>query len=71
MKLAVGVMLTSFGTFWATEGAGTAWPGNDAALLVLIPVVALVAAASIYWLRGRGTGTTITPTPETSEDIPS
>jgi uncharacterized membrane protein len=71
MKLAVGVMLTSFGTFWAAEGAGTAWPGNDAALLVLIPVVALVAAASIYWLRGRGTGTTITPTPETSEDIPS
>ena len=54
MKFAVGVMLTSFGTFWGAEGAGVAWPGNDAALLVLVPLVALVAAAYIFWLRGRG-----------------
>jgi uncharacterized membrane protein len=53
MKLAVGVMLTSFGTFWGAEGAGVAWPGNDAALLVLIPVVALAVAACIAWLRSR------------------
>jgi uncharacterized membrane protein len=53
MKFAVGVMLTSFGTFWGAEGAGVAWPGNDAALLVLVPVVALVSAASIFWLRSR------------------
>jgi uncharacterized membrane protein len=53
MKFAVGVMLTSFGTFWGAEGAGAAWPGGDAALLVLVPVVALVAAAYIVWLRGR------------------
>jgi uncharacterized membrane protein len=53
MKFAVGVMLTSFGTFWGAEGAGVEWPGNDAALLVLIPVVALVAAACIFWLRSR------------------
>ena len=55
MKFAVGVMLTSFGTFWGAEGAGVAWPGNDAALLVLVPVVALVAAACIFWLRSRKT----------------
>jgi uncharacterized membrane protein len=53
MKLAVGVMLTSFGTFWGAEGAGVAWPGNDAALLVAVPVVALAAAACIFWLRSR------------------
>ena len=53
MKFAVGVMLTSFGVFWGAEGAGVAWPGNDAALLVLIPVVALVAAGCILWLRSR------------------
>jgi uncharacterized membrane protein len=53
MKFAVGVMLTSFGTFWGAEGAGVAWPGNDAALLVLVPVVALAAAAYIFWLRSR------------------
>jgi uncharacterized membrane protein len=53
MKLAVGVMLTSFGTFWGGEGAGVRWPGGDAALLVLVPVVAVVSAACIAWLRGR------------------
>jgi uncharacterized membrane protein len=53
MKLAVGVMLTSFGTFWGAEGAGVRWPGNDAALLVLIPAVAVVAAACIVWLNAR------------------
>jgi uncharacterized membrane protein len=53
MKFSVGVMLTSFGTFWGAEGAGVSWPGNDAALLVLVPVIALVAAACIFWLRGR------------------
>jgi uncharacterized membrane protein len=53
MKFAVGVMLTSFGTFWGAEGAGAAWPGNDAALLVLVPVNALIGAAGIFWLRSR------------------
>jgi uncharacterized membrane protein len=53
MKFGVGVMLTSFGTFWGAEGAGVSWPGNDAALLVLVPVFALVAAAYIAWLKGR------------------
>ena len=54
MKFAVGIMLTSFGTFWGAEGAGVRWPGGDAALLVLVPVVAVVAGACVFWLRGRG-----------------
>jgi uncharacterized membrane protein len=53
MKFAVGVMLTSFGTFWGAEGAGVVWPGSDAALLALVPVVALAAAGCVYWLRSR------------------
>src|SRR3954453_14452574 len=32
-KFAVGVMLTTFGIFWATEGAGAHWPGADASIL--------------------------------------
>ncbi len=39
MKFTVGVMLTSFGIFWGAEGAGATWPGDDAALLVLVPTV--------------------------------
>jgi len=53
MKFAVGIMLTSFGTFWGAEGAGVAWPGNDAALLVLVPVVALVALGYTFLFRPR------------------
>jgi uncharacterized membrane protein len=43
MKFAVGVMLTSFGMFWGTEGAGASWPGGDAALLAIVPGVLLAA----------------------------
>jgi uncharacterized membrane protein len=53
MKFSVGVMLTSFGTFWGAEGAGVTWPGNDAALLAIVPAVALVGAAYVFWLRSR------------------
>ena len=53
MKFAVGIMLTSFGIFWGAEGAGVSWPGQDAALLVLVPVVALVALCYTVLLRPR------------------
>ena len=53
LKFAVGIMLTSFGTFWGAEGAGVSWPGNDAALLVLVPVVALVSLGYTLMLRQR------------------
>jgi uncharacterized membrane protein len=69
MKFAVGVMLTSFGTFWGAEGAGVDWPGNDAALLVLVPVVALFAAGCTFWLRSRKVAATA-PAEET-EVVPS
>jgi uncharacterized membrane protein len=51
MKFLVGVMLTSFGIFWGTEGAGASWPGGDAALLVLIPGVLLASLVLAQWLR--------------------
>ncbi len=52
LKLLVGVMLTSFGMFWSGEGAGAAWPGGEAALLVIIPAVLLCAWAMARRLRG-------------------
>jgi uncharacterized membrane protein len=69
MKFSVGVMLTSFGTFWGAEGAGVAWPGNDAALLVLVPVVALAAAACILWLRSRKTAGPALRPPATQSEV--
>jgi uncharacterized membrane protein len=53
MKFAVGIMLTSFGIFWGSEGAGAAWPGGDVALLVIVPLVALAAAGYVALLRRR------------------
>src|SRR5262249_36278046 len=54
MKFAVGVMLTSFGVFWGAEGAGASWPGNDAALLAIVPATALVALGYAALLRRAG-----------------
>jgi uncharacterized membrane protein len=51
LKFVVGIMLTAFGLFWGAEGAGAHWPGSDAALLVLVPVVALWALALTGVLR--------------------
>jgi uncharacterized membrane protein len=51
MKFVVGVMLTSFGTFWGAEGAGAHWPGGDAALLVIIPVTLGVALTMVSVVR--------------------
>ncbi|MGO9821760.1 MAG: COG4280 domain-containing protein [Solirubrobacteraceae bacterium] len=63
LKFAVGVMLTSYGTFWGAEGAGAHWPGGDAALLAIIPLtlglgLGLVGAARRWAAASqpRGTG---------------
>jgi uncharacterized membrane protein len=53
MKFAVGVMLTTFGIFWATEGAGGNWPGSDAALPVVLVFVIASSAALVGLLRRR------------------
>ncbi|SHL20719.1 Uncharacterized membrane protein [Actinacidiphila paucisporea] len=54
MKFAVGTMLTAFGLFWSTEGTGADWPGADAALLVIVPAVAILAAGCAALLRRHG-----------------
>jgi uncharacterized membrane protein len=51
LKFAVGVLLMSFGTFWAAEGAGVEWPASDAAVLVLILAYSAVAVALVRRLR--------------------
>ena len=49
LKFAVGVMLVTFGTFWAGEGLGVEWPAGDLTLIVLLAgYVALGLAGS--WL---------------------
>ena len=51
LKFVVGVMLTSFGTFWGGEGVGIEWPLGDLFLVVLVAFYLAVAGALILWLR--------------------
>lgn len=51
LKMAVGVMLTSFGVFWVGEGSGIHWPGADLAILVLIALFLLGTTGAIRYMR--------------------
>jgi Ca2+/H+ antiporter, TMEM165/GDT1 family len=50
LKFGVGLMLVSFGTFWAGEGIGIAWPGDDLSIVLLLAgylITALLAVRTI------------------------
>jgi len=51
LKFAVGTMLTTFGIFWAAEGAGAHWPGDDASLPAVLVFVLLVSFGFVATLR--------------------
>ena len=68
LKFAVGVLLTSFGTFWGAEGAGAHWPGGDAALLAVIAVVVLSALGLVRLLR-RAHTRAVRPRPEPAQAL--
>jgi len=46
LKFVVGVMLTSFGTFWAAEGFNYDWPLKD----LFIPILAVIFLLASYLL---------------------
>jgi uncharacterized membrane protein len=51
LKFIVGILLSSFGTFWAAEGAGARWPGSDASLVWLVPAIGLFGWTLVVLLR--------------------
>ncbi len=69
MKFAVGVMLSSFGMFWGAEGAGASWPGDDAALLAIVPGV-LIAANVMVWALRRSLRAAKAEPASTGADVP-
>jgi uncharacterized membrane protein len=74
MKFSVGVMLSSFGMFWGAEGAGAHWPGGDAALLAIIPVILVASLGMARALRvsvARSTGTRLKPTAVDGVETPA
>lgn len=51
MKMGVGLMLVSFGTFWSAEGVHVSWPGSDLAIPVLVAFYGAVAWLLVTGLR--------------------
>jgi uncharacterized membrane protein len=56
LQLVVGVLLTTFGTFWALEGLGVEWPAEDGAILGLLALYIVTAAVYIAFERRRVLG---------------
>jgi uncharacterized membrane protein len=54
IKFTVGLMLISFGTFWAGEGIGIDWKLSDGTILVALAVYCLVAFLMVEFLKRRG-----------------
>jgi uncharacterized membrane protein len=53
MKFCVGVLLTTFGVFWAGEGVNVEWPGDAAALLWILALIAIGSLGLVRWLESR------------------
>src|SRR6266849_603497 len=53
IKFSVGLLLTTFGTFWGAEGAGAHWPGNDLALLGLLAFFTALALTIVRLIAPR------------------
>lgn len=51
LKFVVGIMLTSFGTFWAGEGFGVNWPFSDAFILILAALYLVASFVLVTTLR--------------------
>jgi len=51
LKFVVGIVLTSFGTFFGAAGAGIHWPHGEAAVLGIMMFYLIVAFILICWLK--------------------
>jgi uncharacterized membrane protein len=72
IKFAVGLLLSTFGTFWAIEGLGVfggggdsslAWPGGDAAILAVLAAWIVLSWIAIRVLSPHGRPRLATPVP--------
>ena len=59
MKMSVGVLLVSYGTFWVGEGLKVRWPGNDSFLVAFVALYAVVCWALITLIRPKSSPSTL------------
>lgn len=53
LKFGVGILITSFGTFWSGEGLGVEWAFSDLFILILIAIYLVLCGAMIWFIRSR------------------
>ena len=58
IKFMVGLLLTGFGCFWAAEGVGVDWPGDELSLLGVIAFLGLLSFALVRALHRQRLATT-------------
>ena len=51
LKFAVGIVITSFGTFWSGEGLGINWPLSDFFIIILAVFYLAASLGIIYMLK--------------------
>jgi uncharacterized membrane protein len=51
LKYAVGIILTSLGTFWAAEGMGASWPGDFVSIFFLAAAYLAASQAAVMLSR--------------------
>ena len=56
LKYVVGLVLTTFGTFFCAEGLGVDWPLADASLLIVLAIWLGISQAAVRVLAGAGGG---------------
>ena len=53
LKFVVGIMLTTFGTFWTIEGFQVSWPLSDAFIPILAIIYLVASFAFVAWLKSQ------------------
>ena len=53
MKMSVGVLLVTYGTFWVGEGLKVRWPGNDTFLLAFVGIYAVVCWVLVTLIKPK------------------
>jgi uncharacterized membrane protein len=53
LKFVVGIMLTTFGTFWAIEGFHVDWPLSDGFIPIIAAIYLLASLAFTLWLKSQ------------------
>ena len=53
MKMSVGVLLVTYGTFWVGEGLKVRWPGNDTFLLAFVGIYTVVCWVLVTLIKPK------------------